>query len=418
MVSRAAQSCKLVVFLLLPAVALLLSSYLTACTVNSGLDQTRSESLSLSAGEQAGEATPGSQPDFAITSNGETTIPYENPLWAQLWTEQGWVARESLSVFHDIEAVLDELPTVTLREDIELSHAGNVSLGGLYACNAESLEMVLEGADRLYLTGLPEGTYYVGIQARKTGDYIEAEKRYEVYGSEYVFRLVVDELSYDKMLRSRPATQGISVMLRPTEFTGQWYSPGDVGYYVPADQDVWLETFERAAANASEQGLGKRESPIGVWIKHNDDYWCITDSGSLVIPGSSARRIKAEDAAELLALVLPVEKRYGVNAGTFRPELIEGIVSATLTLAGEEHTVTDPEVLAELEDLLTSATKLQVVTKCPFEATLTLNLERGDPVNIAVATDSCRVYMAYGVCFEYGSKDNSEFFGLFGVTLE
>ncbi|MGE5579700.1 MAG: hypothetical protein ACM3WU_06585 [Bacillota bacterium] len=369
--------------------------------------------------DQAIDVSPDTLPDFTITSDGETTIPYENPLWCEIWNEdRGWLPVDAPTVFRELNAVLDRLPTVTLREDISLSHADNVSLGGLYVCSAEDLKMIHEGADRLYLTGLPEGTYYVGIQAEKIGDYIEAEKRHEMYGSEYVFRFVVDELSYDKMLRSRPAAEGISVMLRPTEYKGLSYFYGEAGYYVPADQEMWLDAFERAAASATEQSWRDGEGPLGVWIKHDDDYWCVMDSGSLVIPGSNSRRIEAEDSAELLALVRPAAKRYGVNVGAFQPDLIKGIVSATLTFAGEDHTATDPEVLAELEELLMSATMERVVSGCPFAALLTLQLEKGDPVKMVFAADSCRVYMVDGVCFTYGCRDHAEFFGLFGVALK
>lgn len=410
---------KAAVIVLSAAVVLLFGWAITSCTVGNGLDRLPPEFSSTGrTGVQATGTSPDAPPDFAITSNGETTIPYENPLWAELWTEQGWVARYSLTVFYNLEAALDELPTVTLREDITLSHADNVSLGGLYVCRADDLEIIYEDAGRLLLTGLPEGTYYVAIRARKTGDYIESEEKHEMYGSEYVFRFVVDERSYDRLLRSRPASEGISVMLRPTEHTGSWYSRGEAGYCVPADQDVWLAAFERAAANATEQGWPDREGPTGVWIKHNEDYWCFTDGGCLVRPGANPRCIGAPDAAELLTLVRAVAEKYGVNMGVFRPDAIQSIISATLSLRGETHTVTDPEVLAELEDLLTSATRLRVVTKCPSEALLTLELESGNRLRIAVATDSCRVYMVDGVYFEYGSEDNAEFFGLFGATLE
>ena len=74
--------------------------------------------------------------------------------------------------------------------------------------------------------------------------------------------------------------------------------------------------------------------------------------------------------------------------------------------------------MAELRELLTSATMERVVSECPFAALLTLELEKGDSVKMVFATDSCRVYMVDGVCFEYGCKDNAEFFGLFGVTLK
>ncbi|HHX29237.1 MAG: hypothetical protein ACOX5Q_07755 [Bacillota bacterium] len=45
-----------------------------------------------SAGEQATDISPDAPPDLTITSNDETTIPYENRLWAEVWTERGYPA--------------------------------------------------------------------------------------------------------------------------------------------------------------------------------------------------------------------------------------------------------------------------------------------------------------------------------------
>ena len=72
-------------------------------------------------GERPPETLPGTLPDFAITSNGETVTPYENLLWSETWTdESGWVSADSESVFEDLEAVLNQLPTIVLREDVDL----------------------------------------------------------------------------------------------------------------------------------------------------------------------------------------------------------------------------------------------------------------------------------------------------------
>jgi hypothetical protein len=43
-------------------------------------------------------------------------------------------------------------------------------------------------------------------------------------------------------------------MLRPTEHPGHVYPYGEAGYYVPMDQDLWLDAFGRAAATATQQG--------------------------------------------------------------------------------------------------------------------------------------------------------------------
>lgn len=362
----------------------------------------------------------GATPDFAITSNGETVTPYENLLWSETWTdESGWVSADNGSVLGDLEAVLNQLPTIVLREDIDVTCEDNVVLKGLSVYTATDYEPLYEGADRSLITGLPEGTYYCSIEVEETGRYIESEDKYEVSCSEQVFRFVVDEHSYDSMLRSRRAQDGISVMFRPTA------SRGVAGYYVPKDQDAWLEALRLAEASATDGGYLDEEVSLGIWIMLEDGHWQVMDSGCLIgysRSGSGYRSIEKEHAADYLALVSPVAEKY-YGTGVFRPDRIDGIVSATLTVLDETYTVTDKDSLAELETLLTDVIQCRGGTKCPFGGMLDLELQSGDTITLAVASDSCRVYMVHGAYFEYGvqsggSKDNREVYVLFGASIK
>lgn len=368
----------------------------------------------IQAPEDQSEEPPEMPVILAITSNDETVIPYRNLLWSETWTEEsGWVSADAESVFGDLDAVIGELPTITLREDINLSCEDNVALGGLNVYSADDYKRMYLGADRSLVMGLPEGTYYCSIEAEETGRYVESDVKYEKSCSEYVFCFVVDEHSYDNMLRSRQAGDGVSVMLRPTE------SRGISGYHVPKDQDAWLEALRLAEESAADGAYLDEEVSLGIWIMFDDGYWQVMDSGSLVgysMDVGGSRRIEKEQASNLCALVSPIAEKY-YGSGIFRPDMIEGIVSATLTVLDQTYTITDEAVLAQLETLLAGVTEHRGGTKCPFGAILNLEMQAGSRVTLAVASDSCRVYMVNGAYFEYGDRDNGEFYGLFGVSM-
>ena len=164
------------------------------------------------------------------------------------------------------------------------------------------------------------------------------------------------------------------------------------------------------------------EDSVRVFDMHEEALALII-AASLVLRGVHGyRSIEKEHAADYLALVSPVAEKY-YGTGVFRPDRIDGIVSATLTVLDETYTVTDKDSLAELETLLTDVIQCRGGTKCPFGGMLDLELQSGDTITLAVASDSCRVYMVHGAYFEYGvqsggSKDNREVYVLFGASIK
>ena len=114
---------------------------------------------------------------------------------------------------------------------------------------------------------------------------------------------------------------------------------------------------------------------------------------------------------------------------SFRPEQLENLTAATLTLNGETLVCTDPAALGRLSAMLTSTEDQGgEVAGCPFLAELALSTEEGSEISLRLATDSCCVYRVDGRDYAYarnlcapdgeGSPGNSALFGLFGITTD
>ncbi len=101
------------------------------------------------------------------------------------------------------------------------------------------------------------------------------------------------------------------------------------------------------------------------------------------------------------------EKELGIEP--FNPKSIKNIKSAEFTVSFSNNrekiykqTITDSLVLSEIEKLLSEAVIINGGSGCPFrEGIMTLMLEDGQQIKIAMATDSCCVYFVNGMYFDY-----------------
>jgi hypothetical protein len=158
------------------------------------------------------------------------------------------------------------------------------------------------------------------------------------------------------------------------------------------------------------EGWLESETSLGLYVIWQEAYWQVADSGALI--DAKSGRVEPEDAAELYALMKPIAEKYEI--GGFNPDLVTFLRAATLDY-GDTYTVTDPETLSKLRVMLSGAAEIRGGTGCPFDALLELELEDGTVLKLAMATDSCAVYMVNGVYFDYGDGDNTEFFSLFHI---
>lgn len=193
----------------------------------------------------------------------------------------------------------------------------------------------------------------------------------------------------------------------PTE-AGNWR------YAVIEDQEAAVAAFEKATgAIYSDEWWIKGDRTKGLFVEYNGEIWDFVESGELVY---ALGRVKAEDAADLYQLCAEAARAAGWKE-SIAPDQLSGITSATLRASGKEILLTDSEALEKLEGMLTAGKYALGGTSCPFTAWLDVTLESGETLTIALATDSCGVWMSEGYYYEFGS-DSQPLYDLFGVTMQ
>ena len=207
-------------------------------------------------------------------------------------------------------------------------------------------------------------------------------------------------------LLERPVSGKVCVGFLPTE-TGNWR------YGVIEDQEAALAAYEKATgAIYSDEWWIKGDRTMGLMVVYGD-IWDFVESGELVY---ALGRVKAEDAADLLALCTETAAELGWKEPV-TPEQLTGIVSATLRQGDTEFLLTDGESLQALEAMLTGGQYSLGGTSCPFTALLDVETQDGEVLTIALATDSCGVWMSEGYYYEY-AHDSQPLFSLFGAKLD
>lgn len=198
---------------------------------------------------------------------------------------------------------------------------------------------------------------------------------------------------------------------------GVGFLPTEVGawrYAVIEDQEAAVAAFQKATgAIYSNEWWIKGDRTMGLLVEYNGEIWEFVESGELVYP---LGRVKAEDAADLYTLCVEAARAAGWKDAV-KPEQLTGIVSATLRIQGETFPLTDGAALDKLETMLSSGTYELGGTGCPFTAKLDMELETGEILTIALATDGCGAWLSEGYYYSFGN-DNQPLYDLFGVTLE
>lgn len=212
--------------------------------------------------------------------------------------------------------------------------------------------------------------------------------------------------SVGSFLLEQPEDGKVCVSFLPTE-VGQWR------YVVIPDQEAAVAAYEKAVnAVYSDEWWIKGDKTIGLTVVYNGEFRDFVDSGELVY---ALGRTKAEDARELYDLCANAAREAGWKDAV-TPDHLRGIVSAVLQQADTHIALTDSEKLAALETMLTAGTFSLGGTGCPFGALLTVTTEAGKTFTLALATDSCGVWMSEGCYYEFGS-DSQPLYDLFGITL-
>jgi len=127
---------------------------------------------------------------LSIRYENRETFPYVNSLWAESWTEYGWLSGDGMSVSRKFSDIQAELPPLVYHKDWEILYQDGVSF--LYvSIYSEDYERLHHNEELSVLDELSAGRYYLVITVKKQGDYIEASQKHESRGYECVFALEV-----------------------------------------------------------------------------------------------------------------------------------------------------------------------------------------------------------------------------------
>ena len=117
--------------------------------------------------------------------------PYENFLWAEKWSENGWVSGDGMSISHKLSDINKEIPQITYGDDFEIHYGEGVEFISLSVYNSD-FDIIHHNVQQDVLHTLEEGTYYLAITVKVQGEYIEADEKYEYSGYECAYKLVIN----------------------------------------------------------------------------------------------------------------------------------------------------------------------------------------------------------------------------------
>ena len=117
--------------------------------------------------------------------------PYENFLWAETWSEHGWLSMDGTSLSRQFSEVQQEIPTIAYGNDFEIHYKEGVTFISVSVYN-DAFESVYHNETQDVLKDLAEGEYYLVITVKKQGDYVEAEEKYEYSGYECAYYMKVE----------------------------------------------------------------------------------------------------------------------------------------------------------------------------------------------------------------------------------
>lgn len=210
----------------------------------------------------------------------------------------------------------------------------------------------------------------------------------------------------EPLMLERAAEGKVCVSFLSTEI-GSWR------YAVIPDQEAAVAAYTKAVdAVYSDEWWIKGDKTIGLTVVYNGEFRDFVDSGELVY---ALGRTKANDARDLYELCIAAARDAGWKEAV-TPEQLTGMVSAVLHQGDVEFSLTDPEGLAKLEQLLTAGKFSLGGTGCPFGVLLTITRDSGEELTVALASDGCGVWMSEGNFYEFAS-DNQPLYDLFGATV-
>ena len=217
---------------------------------------------------------------------------------------------------------------------------------------------------------------------------------------------ITDEEKNNLLLLNKPVEDKVCLGLFTTE---QAYPKS---YYMLDEetQKKLIPLMENLDKTEKPEGIFKGRYYLGINIVFQGLEWQVLSDGSLYhfLSDENGYNEYFSVNKELCEMALQIAER-DLGIVPFNPKIIKNIKSAELTVAFYNNKekvyrqiITDNSALSTIEKLFSEAEIIHGGTGCHFtEGIMTLMLEDGQQIKIAMATDSCCVYFVNGMYFDY-----------------
>lgn len=125
-----------------------------------------------------------------VQSGDTISKSYENFLWAEQWSEHGWMSLDGTRISLKFSEIHNEIPQIAYGDDFEIEYKEGVELVSLSVYNSD-FDIINNNAKQEELKDLAEGTYYLVVTVKEQGEYIESEEEYEYASYECAYKLVI-----------------------------------------------------------------------------------------------------------------------------------------------------------------------------------------------------------------------------------
>lgn len=158
------------------------------------------QSIKINVNDVPMERLPHEQPEHKITfsSGEETIIPYEVMKWSEIYDAETGKGVSADFMHVTLTDLTNELPVLTVLDDLSVFIADNGQRDGnvvLYDTQFNELDTFHDLSVSVLMQHRP-GTYYVSLDVKWVGDYIEAAQANNGYGAQYFVKLILPEEGY------------------------------------------------------------------------------------------------------------------------------------------------------------------------------------------------------------------------------
>jgi hypothetical protein len=308
--------------------------------------------------------------------------------------------------------------TETAKAFLEIIKIGNVPVSGRSFVVVCENERIYKGRfhsllSSTFLTQTPFITELFADDSSIRINYANLEGDEDPRDDERIYNVLrklgklIEEKLLEDVLFYEQAAEKVNILISPTSLDTR-----NLYYYVPDNQQQLSNMIDEVEWSEIAR-FPDASYRIGIKIIYDDVEWEMVSNGTFYYSEDHGLEYKGfqGENKELYNRILQLLKD-NLDFAPFDPKQISDIVSAEVTYTPYRsdktyiQSIEDRNDLQLIEERIRLAKPLGGITACPLnEAVMTLENEDGTVMLIRLASDSCPIYFANGICFDYGGNN-------------